>query len=117
MNELVGFLKANGFIGKEQAVRRAKLSAMMNLTIRAIRALAEEARNAGEFICYSTDSDGGGIFLAATDDERMKLIGKIRDECARRLRQYSALRRALRDRGQTKLFPTAEEVFRKRVTN
>lgn len=120
MNKLVEYLKnpvaMAMAVGKENAIRRGTVAAGMGVSIRAVRRLAEEARKAGEFICYSTDSDGGGLYLAETDEERLDLMHQIRSECVRRLAQYSALRRALRGRGQRKLFPDVDEVFQKRVS-
>ena len=107
-------LKAIGAVGKAKAVKRAVLAADLGVPIREVRAQAEDARLRGEFVCYSTSNVDGGIYLAATDDERMAVIALIRNESVRRLRQYSALRRAIRGRGQGSLFPdNVDDVFRR----
>lgn len=117
MNLLVDFLNARGVHGKARAIKRKDVAAALDLSIREVREMAEAARNAGLFVAYSTDSARGGLFLAANDAERMEIVGQIRETCLKRLRQYSALKRALIGQHQRTLFPeTPNEVFRRGAT-
>jgi hypothetical protein len=116
MNALVVYLRTRGHLGAGNAIRRKDLADALNVSIRSIRVLAEEARNAGEFVSYSTDSEKGGLFLASTDDEKVSIVAQIRSTCQNRLRQYSALKRALLDRHQRHLFPeTPDQVFQRSI--
>ena len=113
MNQLVSYLRHNNHVGAARAIRRAALAAALQVSGRDLRRLSEEARNAGEFVAYSTRGIEGGIFLASTDDEKVAIVGQIRSTCLKRLRQYGALKRALKDQHQTRLFPeTVDDVFR-----
>ena len=111
MNVLIRFLENSGAIGKGKAMRRATIAGALGVPIREVRELAEAARLHGEFVCYSTASNGG-LYLPANDDEKMGQIARLRAECVRRLRQYSALRRGLRTQHNGRLFPRdVHEVF------
>ena len=114
MNSLVEYLRTNGHFGRGKAIFRAKVAAALVVSIREIRALAEEARNAGIFVSYSTDGANGGLFIAESEAEQILIISQIRTSCLNRLRQYSALKRTFRNRNQRNLFPeTVDDVFRR----
>lgn len=102
-NRLVDFLFEKGIVGKERACRRSVVAALMAIRVRELKKLAESARLDGHFVGYSQSSEEGGIYLAATDEEREELFHKIRGECLRRLKQYTALKRSLKDRHQQKI--------------
>lgn len=101
---LADFLKGTGHIGKAHAIRREELARVLGVSVREVKALAESERLAGRFVCYSPDAKTGGIYLAANDAERRDLMDQIERECLRRLRQRSALKRAMTNRGQLDLF-------------
>jgi hypothetical protein len=114
MNPLLDYLAARGHIGRANAAKRRDVAEALGVSIREVREYAEAARNAGKFVGYSTASAAGGLFLAANDAERLELIGQIRETCLNRLRQYSALKRALANQYQRTLFPeTPDQVFRR----
>jgi len=104
VNTLVKFLSSCGYIGKENAIVRRDVANTMCINVREVRALSEEARLAGEFIGYSTDSNRGGLYLAGSEVEREEIAQKVRRECLSRLRQYSALKRKLYGSKQLELF-------------
>lgn len=102
-NRLVDYCFEKGIVGKAQAVRRSVLAALLAVSVRDLREMAEAARLDGHFIGYSTHAVDGGIYLAGTDEEREEMFHKIRGECLGRLRQYSALKKSLRDRNQARI--------------
>lgn len=102
-NRLVAFLFDKGIVGKDKAVRRSIIAAIMAIRVRDLRELAEDARLDGHFVGYSTHATEGGIFLAGTDEEREEIFNRIRSECLGRLRQYSSLKRSLRDSHQARI--------------
>ena len=115
MNNLVKHLRDMAAIGKANALRRADIAKALDVSIRDVREMAEAARLKGEFVCYSTASNGG-LYLPMNDAEKMGQIERLRSECRRRLRQYSALLRSLVDRHQGKLFPkSVDDVFSKKA--
>lgn len=107
MNRLTIYLRAKGHTGEAKAIKRIDLARALGTSIREVRALAEEARLAGEFVGYSTHSRRGGIYLAETSDERMGIYRRVRAECIHRLRQHRSLRRALMNLHQGELFRQA----------
>lgn len=100
---LIDLMIDKGIVGKDNAVRRSVLAALLAVTVRNLREMCESARLSGHFIGYSSSADDGGIYLASTDEEREEMFQKIRGECIRRLRQYSALKRSMVDRNQSRL--------------
>lgn len=110
--QLIDHLVARNALGEERAIPRARIAEDLGVQIRRVRGAAEEARRAGNFVCYSTSSNGG-IYLANSDAEMWAILTRVRRECLRRLEQYSALKRKMIDQNQRFLFPaTPDEVFR-----
>lgn len=82
-------------VGKQNAVTRAELSALLNLPDRKVRRLIQEARERGEIIINS--SDGAGYFRSneIADIERQMRTNNNRALAV--LRQQTHLRRKLRE--------------------
>ena len=94
-NVLVERLRRLGAIGQSHAVKRETLAGWLSVTVREVKAMAEEARLAGIPVGYSTDSTSGGLFLCERREEIRDCMGKLRRLALKLLREYSALKRSL----------------------
>jgi hypothetical protein len=96
MNPLVTYLRARAHIGKARAIRRNDLAAALGISVRDVKAHAEQARLAGTAVCYSTSATNGGLYLAANEQEVEEALRKLERLALSILRERSALKRARR---------------------
>ncbi len=82
---------------------RQDVAAWLCVSVRAVKAMAEEERLAGVPIGYSTDSKKGGLYLCETDLEIVELLKKIERLAISLLRERSALKRKLREKREKRL--------------
>lgn len=98
MNKLVEFLKRNGYLGREKAIRRKDVAGWLGVSVRDVKAFAEAARLEGIPVLFSTDAKRGGIFLASGEAEIENGIDKLTRLALSLLRERSSLKRALKKR-------------------
>ena len=93
--------------GKENAIKRGELVALLNLPDRTVRRLIQEARDRGEIIINA--QDGAGYYMSS-DLGEMKRQLALNDRRAKSvLRQQKHLRRKIREAEQRNQV-TIEEV-------
>lgn len=93
-------------VGKDNAVTRNELCALMNLPDRAIRRLIEEERNRGEIII--NEQDGRGYYQSNRVDDMIAQYRANQSRAKSILRQQKYLRRKIKElsvigNGQMKL--------------
>ena len=94
-------------IGKENAITRGELVALLNLPDRTVRRLIQEARDRGEIII--NDSSGAGYFMTDDVGEMKRQYRSNKSRALSVLRQQKYLRRKIREAEQ-KDQVTMEEV-------
>ena len=95
--------------GKENAVTRCELVAILNLPDRTIRRLIQEARDRGEIIINA--QDGAGYYLSDDVGEMKRQLALNRSRAMSVLRQQKYLRRKIRE-AENKEQVTFDEVVR-----
>lgn len=94
MNVLVNYLKSRHYVGRPRAVTRSSAAAGLEVSVRDVRAMAEESRLAGDpegVVCYSAK----GLYLAEDASDIVAIRDRITRECKRRLLQRRGLKNAL----------------------
>lgn len=95
--------------GKENAVTRGELVAILNLPDRTIRRLIQEARDRGEIIINA--QDGAGYYMSDDVGEMKRQLALNRSRAMSVLRQQKYLRRKIRE-AENKEQVTFDEVVR-----
>lgn len=94
-------------VGRENAVTRGELVAILNLPDRQIRKLIQEARERGEIIINA--QDGAGYYVSDDVGEMKRQLASNRSRAMSVLRQQKHLRRKIRE-AESKNQVTIEEV-------
>ena len=84
--------------GKENAVTRGELVAILNLPDRQVRKLIQEARTRGEIII--NDQDGAGYYLSDDLGEMKRQLALNQSRAVSVLRQQKYLRQKIREAEQ-----------------
>lgn len=105
-NVLVELLKCSKYKGKAHAISRDDVAKLLGVSVRLVRAMAEESRMSGDpagVVGYSSKRDSSGLYLCATVDEIAEVRDKVRRESLRRLEQLKMLDAAIAKVGQLAL--------------
>lgn len=99
-------------MGKDKAIPRKEICRETGLNDRAVRAMIEELRAEGSWVC--NDQDGKGYYYASNDNE---LLRQYRRDCARamsilkRLKPMRQRVRAIQQQEENKDQITIEEIL------
>ena len=95
-------------VGRDRAVKADNLAIVLGCSRREVQAAVEELRGAGVFIASNRNSECGGLYLPATEEERRNALGSFRRATISQITTYNRLKRARRieqrQAGQQMLF-------------